>query len=190
MIGVRWRKVVRDLTHLRARTALVVLSIAIGVFAVGTIAGSQAALDASLRDGYERAQSANLIVYTTVPFDEGLVDSIRQIPGVGIAEGRRTVSVRVRTGETWRELQLTGIDAWDDQHVDVVIPLDGEPEPRLLGLGSKVVLQPAVAVIPFEGRLVEPAYGVVGEMLADSVISKLSTGSALRVISQIGRAHV
>ena len=72
MIGVRWRKVVRDLTHLRARTALVVLSIAIGVFAVGTIAGSQAALDASLRDGYERAQSANLIVYTTVPFDEGL----------------------------------------------------------------------------------------------------------------------
>ena len=108
MIGVRWRKVVRDLTHLRARTALVVLSIAIGVFAVGTIAGSQAALDASLRDGYERAQSANLIVYTTVPFDEGLVDSIRRIPGVGIAEGRRTVSVRVRTGETWRELQLTG----------------------------------------------------------------------------------
>lgn len=67
---------------------------------------------------------------------------------------------------------------------------DGEPEPRLLGLGSEIVLQPAVAVIPFEGRLVDPAYGVVGEMLADSVISKLSTGSALRVISRLSTSKL
>ncbi len=67
---------------------------------------------------------------------------------------------------------------------------DGEPEPRLLGLGSEIVLQPAVAVIPFEGRLVDPAYGVVGEMLADSVIAKLSTGSALRVISRLSTSKL
>ncbi|MBM3481317.1 MAG: adenylate/guanylate cyclase domain-containing protein [Alphaproteobacteria bacterium] len=35
---------------------------------------------------------------------------------------------------------------------------DGEPERRLLGLGAEVELQPAVAIIPFEGRLVDPAY--------------------------------
>lgn len=129
MIGVRWRKVARDLTTLRARTLLVVLSIAIGVFAVGTISGSAAALRVSLDDGYARARSANLIVYTTVPFDEDLVQSVRRIPGVGIAEGRRTVSLRVRTGDTWRELQLTAIPDWRDQSVDVVIPLGDAPVP-------------------------------------------------------------
>ena len=41
MLSPRWRKVLRDLWGNRARTMLVVLSIAVGVFAVGMIAGSQ-----------------------------------------------------------------------------------------------------------------------------------------------------
>jgi putative ABC transport system permease protein len=42
--SVRWRKVFRDLGVARTRTVLVVLSIAVGVFAVGTIAGADALL--------------------------------------------------------------------------------------------------------------------------------------------------
>ncbi len=38
MIRPRWRKVLRDLWSNKTRTLLVVLSIAVGVFAVGTIA--------------------------------------------------------------------------------------------------------------------------------------------------------
>ena len=38
MLNPRWRKVLRDLWGNKTRTALVVLSIAVGVFAVGMIA--------------------------------------------------------------------------------------------------------------------------------------------------------
>ena len=41
MIPPRWRKVLRDLWSNKTRTILVVLSIAVGVFAVGMIAGSR-----------------------------------------------------------------------------------------------------------------------------------------------------
>ena len=67
---------------------------------------------------------------------------------------------------------------------------DGAPEPRHLGLGTDIVLQPAVAIVPFEGRLVDTAYGVVGEILADSIIARLSAGSALRVISRLSTSKL
>ncbi len=44
MLSPRWRKVLSDLTSNKTRTILVVLSIAVGVFAVGMIAGSRAIL--------------------------------------------------------------------------------------------------------------------------------------------------
>jgi hypothetical protein len=46
--SVRWRKVWRDLLEHRVRSLLVVLSIAVGVMAVGTIAGANALLERNL----------------------------------------------------------------------------------------------------------------------------------------------
>ena len=37
MLTPRWRKVLRDLSANRTRTILVIVSIAVGVFAVGTV---------------------------------------------------------------------------------------------------------------------------------------------------------
>ena len=130
MGSVRWRKVARDLVRFRARTILVVASIAMGVFAVGTIAGGQALLDQSLRDGYALAKGSNAILYTANPFDRTLVEVIRDLPGVGVAEGRRTVSVRVKTGDTWRQLQLTAIPDYRHQDIDVVLPERGDFPPK------------------------------------------------------------
>jgi putative ABC transport system permease protein len=47
----RWIKVARDLWNNRARTGLVVLSIAIGVFALGMIVSAQQALTADQKIG-------------------------------------------------------------------------------------------------------------------------------------------
>ena len=44
MRSVRWRKALRDLGSHPIRSLLVVLSIAVGVFAIGTIAGADAML--------------------------------------------------------------------------------------------------------------------------------------------------
>ena len=47
-VGVAWRKIWRDLWLNKARTVLVVLSIAVSVFAVGTIVGAYGIMNASM----------------------------------------------------------------------------------------------------------------------------------------------
>lgn len=48
MLSPRWRKVLRDLWSNKTRTALVVLSIAIGVFAIGMITGARVIMNRDL----------------------------------------------------------------------------------------------------------------------------------------------
>ncbi len=52
MLKLRWRKVLRDVWSSKLRTVLVVLSIAVGVFAVGTIATSRIILERDLNVDY------------------------------------------------------------------------------------------------------------------------------------------
>lgn len=49
----------------------------------------------------------------------------------------------------------------------------------------EVLLQPTIAVIPFEARSVEPAFGAVGELIADGVIAQLSRSKDFTVISRL-----
>jgi len=46
-------------------------------------------------------------------------------------------------------------------------------------------LRPTVAVVPFAGRNEEPEHRVIGEVLADEIISSLSRSSELNVISRL-----
>jgi len=118
--SVRWRKALRDLGTHPVRTALVVLSIAVGVFAVGTIAGSDALLQRSLAEGYAASRPASATLFAE-PFEPGLVDAVREMRDLADAEGRRNATVRLRTGpDAYRELQLTAIPDFDDQRLDLV----------------------------------------------------------------------
>jgi putative ABC transport system permease protein len=125
MRSVRWRKVIRDLGTHRLRTTLVVLSIAVGVFAVGTIAGSDALLQTNLRDGYAASKPASAEIFTE-PFAKELVGSVRRMPGIADAEGRRGVTVRLVTGpDGYREMMLTALPDFTHQRLDLVTPQRG-----------------------------------------------------------------
>ena len=138
MGSVRWRKVARDFGAYPARTMLVIASIAIGVFAVGTIAGANALLDASLQNAYATSRAANATLYTATGFDRDLVESVRRMPGVADAQGRRTVVVRLDSGanstadrdEGMRDLQLTALPDFADQRIDVVRQQSGAFPPK------------------------------------------------------------
>ncbi len=133
MPSVRWRKVLRDLGVARTRTLLVVLSIAVGVFAVGTIAGSNALLQEGLREEYLASRPASATLSTSA-FGDDLVETVREMRGIADAEGRRSVTVRLRTGpETYRELQLTAISDFEDQRLDLVTPEAGAAWPLARG---------------------------------------------------------
>jgi putative ABC transport system permease protein len=129
--SVRWRKIRGDLGQYRARTALVVASVAIGAFAVGTIAGTDALLRLSLNDGYAATRPAAASIYTATGFDRDLVDVVRAMPGVGEAEGRRSVVVRLlAAGGTSREMLLTALPDFADQRIDLVNLQAGRFPPR------------------------------------------------------------
>jgi putative ABC transport system permease protein len=131
--SVRWRKVFRDLGVARTRTVLVVLSIAVGVFAVGTIAGADALLREGLRDVYLASRPASATI-AAVPFDDELVEAVRGMRGIADAEARRSITVRLRTGpETYREMQLTAIPDFEDQRLDLVTPEPGAAWPPQRG---------------------------------------------------------
>jgi len=131
--SIRWRKVVRDLGVARTRTVLVVLSIAVGVFAVGTIAGANALLRDGLREKYLASRPASATISASA-FGDDLVETVREMPGIADAEARRSVTVRLRTGpETFRELQLTAITDFEDQRLDLVTPEPGAAWPPARG---------------------------------------------------------
>src|SRR3954470_375921 len=131
MVRPRWRKVMRDLWGNKTRTLLVVLSIAVGVFAVGTTAGTWVMMSRDLSANYAEINPSSAILFTD-PFDDGLVDSIRGTRGVGEAEGRFDLTVRIKTApDEWRNLRLEAIDDYRDIPLDKVRPESGAwPPPR------------------------------------------------------------
>jgi putative ABC transport system permease protein len=135
MIRPRWRKVLRDVWGNKTRTLLVVLSIAVGVFAVGTTAGTWVMMSRDLARDYAAINPSSAILFTA-PLDDELLKSIRSMPGVRAAEGRFNLTVRVETGPAeWRNLRLEAIDDYNDIALDKVRPQSGAwppPEQELL----------------------------------------------------------
>lgn len=125
MLRIRWRKVLLDLWLHKARTTLVILAIAVGVFAIGFIASAQAILLRELQSDYADTLAASAVLYTD-PFNDDLVKSIEALPGISAAEGRRGLAARVQTSEgEWRNIFLTTIPDYSDITLDRIMPVAG-----------------------------------------------------------------
>lgn len=126
MFSARWQKVIHDLWDHRARTLIVALAVAVGVYAVGGIVSTQAVM---LREFHaDRDQAAlNHAVIRAAPFDQTLAARMAELPGVAAAEGRRTLSARVITGPTTtRDIRLDALADFTDQQVDRYLWVAGE----------------------------------------------------------------
>ena len=103
MTSVVWKKVWRDLAHNKARTALAVLSTAVGVFALGLVFGLSGAMKAQLTATHLQAMPAH-ISFWGGPFSPDVVHAIEREPGVIDAEGEIVSSFRWKFEgeEGWR----------------------------------------------------------------------------------------
>jgi putative ABC transport system permease protein len=130
MLSPRWRKVLRDLWSNKTRTLLVVLSIAVGVFAIGMVSGSRVILIRDLTASWMSANPSSATL-TAEAFDDELVQVARRMPGVGAAEARRTIGARVKVGpDEWKTIRLFAIPDFDDMHIDKVRRLSGAWPPK------------------------------------------------------------
>ncbi len=120
-----WQKVLADLWINKTRTLLVVASIAVGVFAIGTIASTYVILSEDIGVSYSSAQPANIEIVSD-PFDDDLLKSVRAIPGVVDAEGRHMLSVRVGLdGENWKSLDIIAADDFRTARINLLTPVSG-----------------------------------------------------------------
>lgn len=154
MLAPRWKKVVSDLWSNKTRTLLVALSIAVGVFAVGMIAESRIRMLRGLSEDYLRGKPFSGVVATKDPFDENMLEAIRKIDGVGDADARQSIKVRIRVNETqWKDLSLDAIRDFDDIRVARMHPMSGPwpPEDKTFSV-ERSALNPALGMTLEEGR--------------------------------------
>jgi putative ABC transport system permease protein len=109
----------------------VLLSIAVGVTAIGMVMGAQIIVDESLPEAYAAVNPASATIYTLTTFDKELVEAIDAMPEVAEAEGRRYTAMRFLTTDgEWRSLQLTGIPDFEDMQINKIKAQDGQYPPH------------------------------------------------------------
>src|SRR5512134_2440024 len=127
----RWRKVLHDLFDNKARTLLVVLSIAVGVFSIGVIAGAYQIISNDMSASYSVNNPANVELRMT-DFDEDVLSLIQNQRGVTDAEGRRVFNIRVRVPGTqkWTTLDMIAFEDFEKNAINLLKPIEGQSMPK------------------------------------------------------------
>ncbi len=126
MLRARWYKVLNDLFGSKTRTVLIVLSMAVGLFAVGIILSARSILSEGLAQSFAAINPSSGVVHTLELFDEGFIRSVRAMPHVQNADARRYLIARVETQPgVWKNLWLFVKANNEDVRVDKVSPLSG-----------------------------------------------------------------
>src|SRR5512137_105969 len=86
MLSAQWHKVLNDLWGNKTRTLLIVLSIAVGLFAVGTIVSSRSILQVEMAKSYAAINPSSGTIRTLEPFGEDFVQAVRAMPEVADAD--------------------------------------------------------------------------------------------------------
>ncbi len=130
MIRPRWRKVFHDLVGNFSRTALVVISITVGVFSIGVIVGAYFIISNDMSASYAANNPMNIEVRTT-NFDKSLIPVVENMHTVQYAEGRRVFSMRIRVPGTskWESFNVVAIDDFSNVNINVLTLVSGTDRP-------------------------------------------------------------
>jgi putative ABC transport system permease protein len=180
----RWRKVLHDLIDNKGRTLLVVLSIAVGVFSIGVIAGAYQIISNDMSVSYAANQPANVEMRMS-DFDEDILTVVRNQRNVKNAEARRVFNIRVRVPgtEKWTTLDMTAFESFEDNTINLLMPIEGATVPGRrevllekdalqnldVGLGGLLEFQlpdGSTRTLPVVGIVQDTAAGA-GDFLAD-----------------------
>jgi putative ABC transport system permease protein len=170
----RWRKVIKDLWGNKVRSLLVVLSIAIGVFAIGMIVGTQVMLQEDLSASYAATNPASATLYLD-DFDDDLLFTIRKVDGVREAEARREVGIRLQTGpDEWQNINLDIIANYNDIRLNQISPVTGDwPPPYKTLLLERASLEAANAQVG-DIVMMEDANGKLRQMTVTGLVHDLN----------------
>jgi putative ABC transport system permease protein len=138
MNPIFFRKIIREFWSQRARSLLVVLSLAVGIFAVGATAGAQHILAREMRANLQAIHPAHLLAVVSA-MTPAQLDAIGSLPEVAAVEGRSTLMARAAVanaqgGVDWRNITLHASPDANAWTIDAISPIQGTWPPPADGV--------------------------------------------------------
>lgn len=126
----RWRKIFSDLWGNRSRSALVIASITVGLFAIGVITLLYIVIAQDMRTAYRSVNPANIYI-TAGLFDQDLVDRLERMEGVRQAQGIRPLDLRIKLGPNeWKSFHIIAHPNLDEMPINQVRLVEGVWPPQ------------------------------------------------------------
>jgi putative ABC transport system permease protein len=164
MIGPHWQKVINDLWDNKARTILVVLAIAAGVFAFGGVFMSKEVILGDMNAQYVAVNPASIDMSMS-PFDEELVRAVEGMREVDKAMGRAGMSVKMLTPDGPINLILRAYNDYENMPLNQITPEEGGYPPRR----REIILERA-------------SLGLSGAQIGDTVTIELQDGQERELV--------
>jgi putative ABC transport system permease protein len=128
MRSVIWDKVWADLWHHKVRTTLAVLSISVGVFALGVIFGIIDQLTPGLNRVHQAIRPAHVTMFLTGRVDQETVDRLSHVEGVAGIEALNQLSIRYRLSpnDEWQSGNMVMRANYESQTYNLLQLKEGE----------------------------------------------------------------
>ena len=169
----RWKKVWADFWGNKSRTFLIIITIAVGVLAVGFNQNLGLYMAESMDGDYLSASPSEATVFAG-PLDDEMVKIAREVPGVDAVEGRRSTSATVvRTDDKKVSIQFTAIEDLSQMTLNQLKPALGET--TIPALGEKQII-------------VDASAQSLGYQIGDKIVVELGNGR-LRELTFAGYMH-
>lgn len=125
IFNTKWRKIYRDLFASKARSLLVIVAIAIGIFGISVVANSYAILLREMNKNYMSTNPASATLWTD-PLSESDLDQIKALPYIREVETREKIVGRVQIGENeWKDIWLFVVKDFNNLRIDTFTPESG-----------------------------------------------------------------
>ena len=174
----RWRKVLSDLIDNKARTILVVFSIAVGVFAIGVLTGAYVIISEDMGLSYASNNPSNIEIRME-DFDQDMLNTIRNFEGIKEAEARRVFNLKVRTpGETrWITVDVVAMEDFEENKINLLQPVTGAAAPDK----NQIILERDVLeklkISPGEILEIQLRDETIKEIMVAGIVRDSSTGA-------------
>jgi putative ABC transport system permease protein len=121
-MSVIWPKVWFDLWHMKSRTALVVLSIAAGVFAIGAMFGMSDQMLSTMDAAHQAVIPAQIKMSLDTFIDRDTARFVKNVPGVENAQPfvQMPVRYKVRSEDPWKNGFVYILDDYDNQIYELI----------------------------------------------------------------------
>ena len=129
MVSPRWHKVARDLWANKTRTVLVVLAIAVGIFAFASVFITGDVLVEDMNTQYEAINASTVTLYASSSDDGPARWALRQ-PEVVDAQMRDWENVRLITPKASYNMDLVVYDDYENMTVNRITPEKGTFPPK------------------------------------------------------------